>query len=121
MSEVYVTIITSGTKRFVQVQTGGNFAKKQQFLLTVAGCKKAGCFIFSTGAEDWLNSSSVDHQKLDVRELMGEGFRLALEEAQAPRKAMIAKILAHCERKEFQTTLTKQEQAIFQEIAADYK
>lgn len=94
--------------------------KHRRYVLTKAGCLQAGRELHAAGAESWMNSSSVDFPqevkrgfKWDVRELMDEGFRAALEEFDRPRKELVDLIMAHCSKADFQRTLTPKQQALF--------
>ena len=95
----------------------------KNYPLTRAGCLQAGSDIYKSGAESWMNSSSVDHPqetkprcRLDIREIMGEAFNAALAEQMRPQKELVEMILKHCEREEFQKTLTPKQQALFKVI-----
>lgn len=78
--------------------------KAYRYPLTKAGCLQAGREIytrFDGEVESWMNSSSVDFPqevkkgfRWDVREVMAEGFREELTKAEAPRKRVVAKIMA---------------------------
>jgi hypothetical protein len=98
--------------------------KHRHYPLTAKGCRQAGHDLYHAGAESWMNSSSVDFPqevkkgcRLDVRELMGEGFQAALTEYQRPQKELVEMMLAHCEEDEFQQKLTAPQKALFKKIA----
>lgn len=121
-SEPYVRIEMHKGKAVVCVMTGDEDGEthKKRYPLTKAGCLEAGAAIYAMGAESWMCSSSVDFPqeakpgfRLDVRELMSEGFRKALEEFDRPRKELVGKIMEWCSKKDFQATLTPKEQVLF--------
>ena len=96
-----VSVEKHDDKPCVKVKCGDNAC--QRYPLTKKGCLQAGRDLFAEGQESWMNSSSVDFPqevkpgcKLDVRELMSEGYRQAADEADAPRKRLLAKVLAFC-------------------------
>ena len=119
---VFVTMYRKQPTLRVSYREGsGKLAgKTKNYPLTAAGCRQAGHDIFKSGAEDWMNSSSVDFPqevkkgcRLDVRELMSEGFAKALEEHGRPQKELVALILAWCSKPDFQKTLTPKQQSLF--------
>jgi hypothetical protein len=121
MSLIFVSVTKHKGEPVVQVRLGD---KHKHYPLTAKGCRQAGAEIYATGAESWTNSSSVDFPqevkrgcRLDVRELMDEGFQKALEEYQRPQKELVNMILTHCELPEFQNTLTKEQKKLFAKIA----
>ena len=88
--------------------------------LTKAGCQKAAQDIHSAGAESWMCSSSVDFPqevkprcRLDIHDIMGKEFQKLVEEQARPQKELVAMILKHCAKPEFQNTLTPKQQALF--------
>lgn len=102
--------------------------KKQTYPLTFENCRQAGRDLFNAGAESWTNSSSVDFPQEtspgfrgDVRELMGQGYQQEMDKAGKPRKATIAKMLAHCSKPDFIKTLTPAELKAFIKIKSEYK
>jgi len=122
MTEPYVQVRMHRGKPVVAVSLGDEDGdtKTKRYPLTKAGCLKAGADIYMLGVAHWMCSSSVDFPqevkkgcRLDVRELMSEGFTKALEEFDKPRKVVVAKILAWCAKKDFQATLTPKEQVLF--------
>lgn len=120
----YVSVTKYKGKPVVEVRIGEN---RLRYPLTADGCRAAGRDIykgFNGQVESWMNSSSVDFPqevkkgcRLDVRELMAEGFRAALDEQMKPQRELVAMILAHCEKDDFQKTLTPKQQALFKVIA----
>ena len=121
MSDPYVSVTKHTGEPVVQVRLGD---KHRRYPLTAKGCLQAGHDLYHAGAEHWMNSSSVDFPqevkkgcRLDVRELMSEGFQKALEEFQRPQKELVEKILKHCEQEAFQNTLNPKEQELFKKIA----
>jgi hypothetical protein len=122
---VFVTMYRKLPTLRVSYREGSKLdGKTKNYPLTAAGCRQAGRDIFKSGAETWMNSSSVDFPqevkkgcRLDVRELMSEGFTKALEEHSRPQKELVGMILTHCEKPDFQKTLTPKQQALFKVIA----
>ncbi len=113
----FVTVTLNRKQPVVKVRIG---EKERFYPLTAAGCRQAGKELFEAGAESWMCSSSVDFPqelkkgcRLDVRELMNQGFRQAYEKREAPRKAMTDKMLAYCQCPDFQAKLTIEEKQAF--------
>jgi hypothetical protein len=126
MSSPFVTVETHRGNAVLKVSTGDNSC--QRYPLNYEGCRQAGRDLHDAGVEDWMCSSSVDFPQEvkagfrgDVRELMTEGWQQAYDKKQAPRKSLIAKMLTHCSGREFQYTLTPDEQKEFQKIKDEYK
>ncbi len=118
----YVTVCRIDHKAVVKVRF--HCGLSTTFPLTKAGCRLAGKALYDAGEESWMNSSSVDfpgelgkrYASLDVRELMSEAFQAELEKAGAPRKRLIAKMIARCSQKDFQATLDDEERVAFATI-----
>jgi len=115
----FVSVEKHDGKPCVKVKVGDNAC--QRYPLTKKGCLQAGRDLYAEGIENWINSSSVDFPqavkpgcKLDVRELMGQGFQEAADAADAPRKRMVAKVLAFCLKSdEFMSSLDPDEFTAF--------
>lgn len=120
--EPYIQVRMHGKTPVITVSTGNEDGKTKtkRYPLTKAGCLQAGADIYATGAEGWMCSSSVDFPqevkkgcRLDVRELMSEGFRKALEEFDRPRKALVNKIMDFCYTSSEWMKWTPKEQELF--------
>jgi len=125
MSEPFVSVEKYDGVACVRVRIGEKF---RRYVLTKAGCIQAGRELFHAGAESWMNSSSVDFPqevkrgfKWDVHELMDQGFREEMEKADAPRKSMIAKMVAFCAKSdEFLTSLTEAEFKLWEKALKEH-
>lgn len=98
--------------------------RKKRYPLTQRGCIQAGEELFKSGAESWMNSSSVDFPRQfkkwfagDVRELMALGFQAQMDKEEAPRKSLVAKMMGRCGKQDFQSLLTTEEKEMFVELA----
>ncbi len=94
-----------------------------RYPLTPTDCRQAGADLFLSGVEEWGYSSSVDFPREvkpgfrgDVRILVAEGWQAAFDVADAPRKSLVAKMFAWCDRAEFRATLTPEEKAEYKKI-----
>lgn len=117
MSEPFVTVTKVLGKPVVQVRIGTEIVN---YPLTRVGCLNAGRAIQASGAESWQNSSSVDFPqevkpgcRLDVREIMSEGFQAAFNKVDRPRKTLLTKLFALGAGEAFQATLTPEEAEVF--------
>jgi len=124
MPFVSTTKVKGEPKLVVDLREG----KKRLYPLNAEGCRQAGAELYDDGVEEWQCSSSVDfpHEtkatfRGDVREYMEQGYNARYELALAPRKAVIAKMLAHCSLPEFLNTLTPDEREAFNKIKGEYK
>ena len=103
-----------GKKRSVLCVRVGE--KRKFYPLNKTGCRKAGADMYQAGVEDWMHSSSLNWPeeygfRHDPHELIREGWKAEYDKAEAPRKSLVAKMLAHAETPEFQATLTPEERA----------
>jgi len=118
MVDPYVSLEMHDGMAVIKVAVGKNALR---FPLTKAGCLAAGRDIFKMDAPHFMCSSSVDFPqlikprcRLDVRELMSEGFTKAMDEAERPRKKLISKIVTFCNMSAvFMSKLTDEEKALF--------
>jgi hypothetical protein len=126
MPTPYVSLTTLNGEAVIEIE--GMNKVVYHALLSPYGCRMAGAQLFKAGAASWLCSSSVDFPQEvqpgftgDVRQLLQEGWQEQEQLAAAPRKAAIAKMLAHCSKTEFLDTLTPAERAEFDTIKNAYK
>ncbi len=117
---VLVTLYRKQPTLRVMFQDGNT----SNYPLTRDGCEQAARDIHKTGAESWMCSSSVDFPqetkprcRLDIHDIMGKEFQKQVEEFARPQKELVGMILTHCEKPEFQNTLTPKQQALFAIIA----
>lgn len=120
---IYVSIVKR--KGEPMLKCSGN--KNKFFPLTKRGCIDSGRYIYSTGVESFLCSSSVDFPqemkkgfRYDVQELIAQGFREEMEKVTAPRRSAVLKLLEWGKNsKEFLATLSKEEKDAFDIIVVD--
>lgn len=106
------------------IDSKGCSALARRFPLDRNGCIAAGKLLFDIGAEHWRCSSSVDFPadivprcRLDVRNLVADGYHAAFNSAMKPRLDMITKAMKFLyASEEFTAALSEKEKAAWDEM-----